>query len=886
MNTEWDPSKCETKGRTKKRFDLRFQQPGTMSELQKILARRRSLIGEGDTQSQNVPKQAAPVQPAPIPPVAIASELSNKVHSTTKPSKEKEESAKSAADLGFLDALDVVPPYESEPARKADVNLGFAQSEANIVDTASCDEISGECQGQEQEQIQYSAANFDAGAEDVYDPVPTPSQTLVPQLVPLVPLSVPEDMLEINDACSNVGEASKTVTHMSSLSKLKMNAAAVPGLEEQTTADTLSDSTNQTANTETALPSSKKSASDLFNYVFENSDAAASPHLVVSTGGEDSLARKVSGPNGGDLYSTIDQLLEHREDFLGDLNQEMELLFEREALPRGAARASTTANPDADCVSGFKSLPRAFSVSTGGEGSKESRRTKSTRSLFEDDDGIDALSAGSDGEGGFLTAVSTPSAIAALGENSQSRGRFTAGNSRNSRFSTSSARYSTGSGASSFNSPEYMRDIFDELANEAVGTSSTLDIDNSARDPGLFDDSDEGSGVDRGLKDLDFLIGSGSRAVYSPRSLGFSEEGLGSSIHARESYVKKRLDADAMAADLLGEDFDKPSPVSSGRKSSAPTKVATSAAGGNSAVQSAAPTGKKKMDSALTEMDYDDFQHRLSIPQCADLRDVISKFIWSIGGPTGRGVAPTVFQDAPGPDYVFHGTKNLVNRCRDFFDAMDAHIRKHPRWIHEPEEKFSSIRDCLEQHCMLKVATIAYDASVSSESKIDDVQVFQKVKCLQFLKPEALDINPALHHERIWTVAGAELAKINSPAATTPGAKNACIVKCAAVIFRALSMASQKLSNGKEDGSTCGADDFLPLFIWVVLKAKVPNLFAHCDYIEAFLNPARLMAKDGYCLMNLRSALIFIKELSAESVSMDPDLFQRGFEKEQAKLDR
>jgi hypothetical protein len=256
----------------------------------------------------------------------------------------------------------------------------------------------------------------------------------------------------------------------------------------------------------------------------------------------------------------------------------------------------------------------------------------------------------------------------------------------------------------------------------------------------------------------------------------------------------------------------------------------------------------------------------------------------SILGPSGKGTPPNAFQDMP-KDSIFYGSKDMEKRCRAFFEAMDAHMRKHPRWSHEPDEKFSSIRDCLEHYCMQSLATMGYEASKAEESDEDDVLVFRKIRCLQFLKPEALDINPALHNEKIWSIAGAELAQINAATCTTPGAKNACIVRCAAVIFRALSLASKKMSNGKEDGSTCGADDFLPLFIWVVLRAQVPLLFANCDYIEAYLNPNRLMGKDGYCLMNLRSALMFIKDLSAEGVTMEADAFNASFAAAEAALD-
>lgn len=70
-----------------------------------------------------------------------------------------------------------------------------------------------------------------------------------------------------------------------------------------------------------------------------------------------------------------------------------------------------------------------------------------------------------------------------------------------------------------------------------------------------------------------------------------------------------------------------------------------------------------------------------------------------------------------------------------------------------------------------------------------------------------------------------------------------------------------------------GADDFLPLFIWVVLQSKIPRLVSNAEYIHAYLNPKRLMGKSGYCLINLRSAIDFVTYVEASSLKIDPEYF-------------
>ena len=111
----------------------------------------------------------------------------------------------------------------------------------------------------------------------------------------------------------------------------------------------------------------------------------------------------------------------------------------------------------------------------------------------------------------------------------------------------------------------------------------------------------------------------------------------------------------------------------------------------------------------------------------------------------------------------------------------------------------------------------------------------------------------------------------------------ACIVKCASVIFRSLSLSNLKA--GDSSGAGASADDFLPVFIWVVLRSHVPKLVSNCAYIESYHSPRRLMGKAGYCLVNLRSALEFISSCDGKSISgMDSDEFDRNVREQERML--
>lgn len=164
---------------------------------------------------------------------------------------------------------------------------------------------------------------------------------------------------------------------------------------------------------------------------------------------------------------------------------------------------------------------------------------------------------------------------------------------------------------------------------------------------------------------------------------------------------------------------------------------------------------------------------------------------------------------------------------------------------------------------MTKISDLAMAGERDEEQ---DRQLAKRMVLLDFVSPEALEVNPNLRNEVVWSIAQDELRKMAQFKA--PGDMIACVVKCCQVIFSVLN-----LNRGSDDTSRPGADDFLPIFIFVVLKSHVPNLYTNCEYIQNYHNPAALMSKAGYCFVNLRSALEFILTLDASVLKMDDTEF-------------
>ncbi|MBA0730770.1 hypothetical protein Golax_025381, partial [Gossypium laxum] len=104
-----------------------------------------------------------------------------------------------------------------------------------------------------------------------------------------------------------------------------------------------------------------------------------------------------------------------------------------------------------------------------------------------------------------------------------------------------------------------------------------------------------------------------------------------------------------------------------------------------------------------------------------------------------------------------------------------------------------------------------------------------------------------------------ELKKIN--AFKAPREKLLCIINCSRVINNLLLNASIS-----EDHVPGGADDFLPVLIYVTIKASFP------------WRQSKLVSEAAYYLTNLVSAKSFIVDLNAKSLSIEESEFMESME--------
>ncbi|KAF3480232.1 uncharacterized protein GIQ15_05579 [Arthroderma uncinatum] len=144
----------------------------------------------------------------------------------------------------------------------------------------------------------------------------------------------------------------------------------------------------------------------------------------------------------------------------------------------------------------------------------------------------------------------------------------------------------------------------------------------------------------------------------------------------------------------------------------------------------------------------------------------------------------------------------------------------------------------------------------------------QKVRIYSWVREEHLDIPPVgPNGRRFLLLAQQELLKIKGYRA--PRDKVICILNCCKVIFGLL-------RNAKS--SDTSADSFIPLLIYVVLKANPEHLVSNVQYILRFRNQDKLSGEAGYYLSSLSGAIQFIETLDRTSLTVSDEEFERNVE--------
>ncbi|KAI6164564.1 hypothetical protein EDD17DRAFT_1561205 [Pisolithus thermaeus] len=195
-------------------------------------------------------------------------------------------------------------------------------------------------------------------------------------------------------------------------------------------------------------------------------------------------------------------------------------------------------------------------------------------------------------------------------------------------------------------------------------------------------------------------------------------------------------------------------------------------------------------------------------------------------------------------------------------------------WRNASDAEFDNAMEGMEKLVMNKLYDFTFIPNlpllnpprpVTADDLERDRILMQRVALFQWVRPSHLDT--AELGERRSCRCGPELCKVNHYKA--PRDKLICILNCCKVIFGLL----RHLQKDE------GADSFVPILIYVVLKANPEHLLSNVEFVNRFRNPVKLQSEAGYYLSSLMGAVQFIETMDHTSLSnITQEEFERNVE--------
>jgi len=183
-------------------------------------------------------------------------------------------------------------------------------------------------------------------------------------------------------------------------------------------------------------------------------------------------------------------------------------------------------------------------------------------------------------------------------------------------------------------------------------------------------------------------------------------------------------------------------------------------------------------------------------------------------------------------------------------------IEKNPNFNKMNSDQWEQLTEEVEKYIMRKIHKKIYPKQQSEE----DIEMQSKLAKLGWVKPEQLDIKEKFRSEEMWALAVEALLEMDKM--TSPQEKLEVFVDCISMITDLLTMNSSK-------HEPPGADDTLPILIYVLIKANPPRLCSNLNFISKFRSDRKMQSQAGYCFMQVKAAVHFLNNITPDQLNMN-----------------
>lgn len=234
--------------------------------------------------------------------------------------------------------------------------------------------------------------------------------------------------------------------------------------------------------------------------------------------------------------------------------------------------------------------------------------------------------------------------------------------------------------------------------------------------------------------------------------------------------------------------------------------------------------------------------------------------------------------------------KNFIYEKFHHFEPFKSLNNQEFKNAQEGMEKL--VMSKLYFHCFTPILKQTLKIDLDEEHQkdlIDDERLDSKIKEYRFIELTNLEdnllSNSTTIHTKSWKkfidLGCEELNKVNKY--KSPRDKIICILNCCKIIYGLLRNHHNKQdSQSTSNTNTAGADSFMPLLIYMVLKSNVPHLLSNIRYIERFRYTSLNRGEELYYLSSLQGAISFILDMTKESLHIEDELkFQSNYDNNQ-----
>eukprot|EP00750_Incisomonas_marina_P004301 INCI13458.14.p2 GENE.INCI13458.14~~INCI13458.14.p2 ORF type:complete len:542 (-),score=118.29 INCI13458.14:3409-5007(-) len=268
-------------------------------------------------------------------------------------------------------------------------------------------------------------------------------------------------------------------------------------------------------------------------------------------------------------------------------------------------------------------------------------------------------------------------------------------------------------------------------------------------------------------------------------------------------------------------------------------------------------------------LNYSDFSALFKSPQNAKYRKALAAFAKKTAATAATAAAAaaairsteggvSAIDTASAPASAAEGAAGAPaavdhQAIRQFISSFTTGLRQTAAWKEQDEREWQNTKEGVEKYAMLKLHSTVFLADAKCR-EVDERLVTKARHLATFLDFEHLDIDSEAEElVDAWSNASNALQRINHYKA--PRDKMVCILNCCQVINGIISLTG---GTSTGDDPTGGADDFLPMLIFVFVKGMPAHPWSNLEYIRRYRGADLLLDEHNYFLTVAASALSFI----------------------------